>query len=90
MDSEVVDALLCLLQQGIAEGSPGEIFGNAVNLFQRLVDGNCANGYRAVTQDPLAGFMNIASGGEVHDRVRTPAGGPHQFLHLFFDGGGDG
>ena len=33
--------------------------------------------------------MNIAAGGEVHHRIRAPAGRPHQFFHLFFDGGGD-
>ncbi len=89
MDGEVVDALFGLLQQRVAERFPGKIFGDPVDLFQRLVDRDGADRYRAVTQDPLTGFVNIAAGGKVHYRVRAPAGRPHQFFHLFFDGGGD-
>ena len=90
MNGEVVHALFRLLQQRVAEGFPGEVFGNAVHLLQRLINRDGANRYRAVTQDPFAGFVNIAASGEIHYRVRAPARGPDQLLHLFFDGGGDG
>ena len=46
----------------------------AVAVAQRLVDRNGADRHRAVTQDPLAGFMNVATGGEIHHRIRAPAG----------------
>ena len=39
-----------------------------------------------VADDPLAGLVDIAAGGQVHDRVRAPAGGPGQLLDFFFDG----
>ena len=34
--------------------------------------------------------MDVLAGGEIHDGVGTPLGGPAHFLHLFLDGGGDG
>ena len=88
VNGEVVDALFGLFEQRVAEGFPGEIFGDPVNLLQRLVDRYGTDRHRAVTQDPLAGFVNIAAGGEVHYRICAPAGRPHQLLHLFFNGGG--
>ncbi|EHC78033.1 hypothetical protein LTSERUB_6222 [Salmonella enterica subsp. enterica serovar Rubislaw str. A4-653] len=36
MNSEIVDALFGLLQQRVAEGFPGKILGDPVDLFQRL------------------------------------------------------
>ncbi|MNS46339.1 hypothetical protein D3C72_788330 [compost metagenome] len=89
MDGEVIYPLFSLFQQRIAERFPGEIFGDPVYLLQRLIDRHRADRHRAVTQDPLAGFVDIAPGGEIHHRVRAPAGGPHQFFDLFFDGRGD-
>ncbi|GAR74000.1 hypothetical protein NGUA18_01882 [Salmonella enterica] len=88
MNSEIVDALFGLLQQRVAEGFPGKILGDPVDLFQRLVDRHRADWYWAITQDPLTGFVNIAPGGKVHYRIRPPARRPHQFFHLFFDRGG--
>ncbi|MNV23431.1 hypothetical protein D3C71_1144430 [compost metagenome] len=89
VDGEVIHPLLGLFQQGVAEGFPGKIFRDPVDLLQRLVDRNSADRHRAVTQDPLASFVNVAPGGEIHHRVCAPAGGPHQFFDLFFDGRGD-
>ena len=34
--------------------------------------------------------MDILAGGEVHERITTPTGGPGHLFHLFGDGGGDG
>ena len=89
VDGEVVHPLLGLLQQGVAEQLPGEVFGDAVGLLQRLIDGHGTDGHRAVAQDPLAGLVDVAAGGEIHHGVGAPAGGPHQLLHFLFDAGSD-
>ncbi|MNQ77555.1 hypothetical protein D3C85_924320 [compost metagenome] len=88
VDGEVIHPLLGLLQQGVAEQLPGEILGDAVGLLQRLIDGHCADGHRAVAQYPLPGLVDVAAGGEIHDGVGAPAGGPHQLLHFLLDAGG--
>ena len=88
VNGEVVDSLFGLFQQGIAEDFPGEVLGDAVDLLQCLVNRHSADGDRTVTQDPLAGFVDIAAGREIHHRIGAPAGRPDQFLDLFFDGGG--
>ena len=74
VDGEVVNALLRLFQQGVAKGFPAQVFGNAVDLFQRLIDRHRTDRHRTVAQDPLAGFVDIAAGGEIHHRIRSPAG----------------
>ncbi len=85
VDGEVVDALLGLFDQGIAEDFPGQVLGDAVDLLQRLVDRYGADRYRAVAQDPLAGFMDVLAGGQVHHRVGAPADAPGELLHFFLD-----
>ena len=90
VNGEVIDTLLRLLQQRIAKHLPVKVFRNAADLFQRLVNRYGADRHRAVAQDPLASFMNIATGGEIHHGIGAPARRPDQFLHLFFDRGGDG
>ena len=47
MDREVVDALLRLLDQGVAKNFPGKVFRLAVDFFQRLINRNGADGHRA-------------------------------------------
>ncbi len=89
VDGEVVHPLLGLFEQGVAEQLPGEVFGDAVGLLQRLIDGHGTDGHRAVAQDPLAGLVDVAAGGEIDDCVGAPTGGPDQLLHLLFDAGGD-
>ena len=89
MDGEVVDALLGLLDEGVAEDLPGELFGLAVHLFQRLVDGHGADGHGAVADDPLAGFVDVLAGGQIHHRVAAPAGGPGHLVHFLVDGGAE-
>jgi hypothetical protein len=86
VDGEVVDALLGLLDQRVAEQLPGQVFGDAVDLLQRLVDRHGTDRHRRVADDPLAGFVDVLAGGQVHHRVRTPADAPGQFRHFFFDG----
>ncbi|SLD07740.1 Uncharacterised protein [Mycobacteroides abscessus subsp. massiliense] len=86
----VVDALLGLLDHGVAVQLPGKGGGVAVGLLQRLVDRHGADGDGRVAQDPLASLVDVFPGGKVHDVVGTPADGPHHLLDLLGDRGGDG
>ena len=90
VDGEVIDALLGLLDEGVAEDFPGEVFGAAVHFLERLVDGDGADGDGRVADDPFAGGVDVFAGGEVHDGVGAPLGGPTHFLDFFLDGAGDG
>ena len=85
MDGEIVDTLLALLDQRVAVNLPGQIFGNAIHFFQRLVDWHRADRHRAVADDPFARVVDVATGRQVHDIVRAPAGRPDHFLDLFFN-----
>ena len=87
MDGEVIHALLCLFNQGVAEQLPGQVFGLAVNLLQGLVDGHGTNRHRRITQNPFTGFMNIFAGRKVHQGIATPASRPGHLLDFFFDRG---
>lgn len=53
-------------------------------LLQGLIDRNGSHGDWGVPEDPLAGLPDVCSRGQVHKGVRTPEGGPLQFLHLSF------
>ena len=90
VDGEVIDALLRLLDERVAEELPGEVLGLAVHFFQGLIDRHGADGHGAVAQDPLTRGVDVLAGGKVHDGVAAPLGGPAHFLHLFLDAGGDG
>jgi hypothetical protein len=46
MDGEIVDALLGLLDQRVAEHLPGQVLGNAADLLQRLVERHRADRHR--------------------------------------------
>ena len=87
VDGEVVHALLGLLDQGVAEDLPGEFLGAAVDLLQRLVDRHGADRHRRIADDPLAGFVDVLAGGQVHHRVGAPADRPHQLLDFLGDAG---
>ena len=90
VDGEVVHTLFRLFDEGVAKHLPGEVLGDAVDLFQGLVDGHGADGHWRVAQDVIAGGVDVLAGGQVHHRVATPAGGPHQLLHFLFDIRGEG
>jgi hypothetical protein len=90
VDGEVVDALLGLFDQRVAENFPGQVFGLAVDLFQRLVDRHGADRHRAVADDPLARFVDVLAGGQVHHRVAAPADRPGHLLDLLLDAGAQG
>ena len=81
----VVDALLALLDHGVAVNLPGQLGRITLDLLQRLIDRYRADRHWRIAQDPLAGFVNVLAGGQVHDGVRTPAGGPHHLVDLFGD-----
>ena len=90
VDGEVIDALLGLLDEGVAEEFPGEVLGFAVHFFECLIDGHGADGHGRIPQDPFTGGVDVLAGGEVHDGVRTPFGGPAHLFDFFLNAGGDG
>ena len=89
VNGHIVHALFALLDDGIAEDLPGQILCYTIDLFQSLVDGHGANGNRGIAQDPLAGGVDIVTGGKVHYGVCAPLGGPAQFGYFFLDRGCD-
>ena len=90
MDREVVDALLGLLDESVTINFPGQILGLAVDLFESLIDRHRADGDWRVSQNPLAGDVDVLAGGKIHHVVGAPFGGPAHFLDLFLDRRGDG
>ena len=90
MDGEVVHTLLTLFDEGILVDFPREVLHAAVHLFQGLVYGDGTHGYGAVADNPFAGFVDVGTGGEVHQRVATPLAAPGGLLHLLFDARGGG
>ncbi|MCY1525003.1 hypothetical protein D9M68_599660 [compost metagenome] len=89
VDGEVVDALLRLLDERVAVDFPGEVFGHAAHLFERLVDRHRADGHRRVAHDPVARGVDVLAGRQVHDVVGAPANGPHQLFDFFLDARSD-
>ena len=89
VDGEVIDALLALLDQRVAVDLPGQLFGLAADLLQRLIDRHRADRHRRVADDPLACLMDVGAGGEVHHRIGAPADRPHHLLHFLGDRRGD-
>ena len=61
MDGKVIHTLLALFDECVAIHLPREVFHLAIHLFQSLIDGHGAYGYRTVTQNPLAGFVNVVT-----------------------------
>ncbi len=90
MDGEIIDALLALLDQRVLVALPVEFDRIAVDLLQRLVDRHGADRDRRIAQNPFAGVVDVAPGGEVHHRVGAPADCPHHFLDFFLHRRRDG
>src|SRR6185437_4502167 len=90
VNGEVIDALLRLFNESVAEDVPGELFGDSIDLFERLVNGYGANRHRRVTDDPFADGVNVTSGGKIHDGIRAPADRPYHFVDFLGGGGSDG
>ena len=89
MDGEIVDALLGLLDQRVAEDFPRQLLGDAADLFERLIDGDGADRNGRVADDPFARVVDVAAGGQVHDGVGAPADRPDQLVDFGRDIGGD-
>ena len=89
VDGEVVDALFCLFDEGIAVEFPGEVFGFAVDFFEGLINGDRSDGDGGVAENPLASGVDIFPGAEIHHGVGAPFGRPAHFFHFFVDGGSD-
>ena len=90
MDGEIIDALLGLLDQRVAEDLPGQPGRITAHFFQRLVDRYRTDRHRGVAHNPLARVVNVAAGRQVHDRVGAPADRPHHLLDLFLHRGRNG
>ncbi|CAE6853589.1 hypothetical protein R69658_07281 [Paraburkholderia aspalathi] len=88
VNREVVDALFRLFDQRVAEDFPRQIFGLAVDLLQSLIDRHRADRHRRIADDPLACFVNVLAGGQIHHRVAAPADRPGHLVDFFADGGG--
>ena len=86
VDGEVIDALLGLFDQRVAEDFPGQVLGLAVDLLQRLVDRHRADRHGRIADDPFARFVDVLAGGQVHHRVAAPADRPGHFLDFFLNG----
>ena len=87
VDGEVIHALFGLLDEGVAEDFPSEVFDASVDLFEGLIDRHGADRDRGIADDPLAGGVDVLAGGQVHDRVGAPLGGPAHLFDLLVDGG---
>ena len=90
MDGEIIDALLALLDQRVLVAFPVELDRIAVDLLQRLIDRHGADRDRRIAQNPFAGVVDVAAGGEVHHGVGAPADRPHHLFHFLFHRRGDG
>jgi hypothetical protein len=78
VNSEVINALLCLLDKGVSHHFPVEVFSDAVYFFKRLINWN-----RAVTYNPFTRFVNVSTSSKVHDRITAPASCPNQLFYFF-------
>ena len=90
VDGEVVNSLLALLDECVAEYLPCQVFCLSVHLLKSLVHRHGAYRYGAVAQNPLACLVYVVACREVHQSVATPLAAPHCFLHLFVNARSDG
>ena len=90
MDGEVVNSLLALFDECVAEYLPCQVFCLSVHLLKSLIHRHGAYRYGAVAQNPLACLVNIVARREVHQRVATPLAAPDSLLHLFVNARSDG
>ena len=63
VDGEIVYSLLGLFDEGVAIDFPSEGFYTTIHFLQGLIEGHCANGDGTITDDPLAGFVNVLTSG---------------------------
>jgi hypothetical protein len=84
MNREVVDPLLRLLDERVAEDLPGQFFGLAIDFFESLVDRYRPDRYRAVANDPLARFMDVLPGRQIIT-VSPPSGWTKSSFDFFLN-----
>ena len=85
VDGEIIHALLGLFDECVAVNFPGKVLGLAADFFERLINRHGADGHGRVADNPFARGVDVVAGGEVHDGVRAPLGGPAHFLDFLFD-----
>ena len=90
VDGEIIHALLRLFDEGVAVNFPGEVLGLAADFFERLINRHGADGHGRVAENPFARGVDVLAGGQVHDGVRAPLGGPAHFLDFLLDARRDG
>src|SRR5574344_2035250 len=76
VNGEIIDALFRLFDERIAEHFPGEIVGDAVHLFERLVDRHGSDRHGTVAQNPFAGLVDVLPRRKIHHGVRAETHGP--------------
>ena len=79
VDREIIDALLGLFDQRVAENFPRQIFGFAIDFFERLINRHGADRHGRIANNPFARFVNIFAGRQIHHRVGAPADAPRIF-----------
>ncbi len=90
VNREVIHPLLALLDDGVSIQVPRQVLGLAADLLERLVNRHRADRHRRIADDPLARFVDLLAGGQVHHRVSAPERCPPKLLHFFLDGRGHG
>src|SRR5207249_7826806 len=90
VNGEVINALLGLFDEGVAVNFPGEFLGFAADFFERLINRHGAYGHGRVAENPFARGVDVLAGGEVHDGVGAPPGGPAHLLDFLLDARRDG
>ena len=66
---EVIYALLGLFDERVAEKFPREIFGAAIDFFERLINRHGADGHGRVAQNPFARGVDVLAGGQIQMTV---------------------
>ena len=69
---------------------PGEVLGLAADFFERLINRHGADGHGRVAENPFARGVDVLAGGQIHDGVRAPLGGPAHLLDFLLDARRDG
>ena len=87
VDGEIVNALLALFDESVTIEFPRQVGSLSVHLFEGLIERHGADGHGAVSDNPLAGFVDVVARGEVHQGVAAPLATPNGFFDFFGDVG---
>ncbi|MCG3163193.1 MAG: hypothetical protein JMDDDDMK_04576 [Acidobacteria bacterium] len=89
VNRKIINALLGLLNERVAEDFPGQVFGLARDFFESLINRHSADGDGRIADDPFARGVDVFAGGEIHHRVGAPLRSPSHLLDFFFNRRGD-